>query len=146
MSWGALMSTRVSWIRCTLEYPRHAFQPEELLTFIEMRPFTASWRDLGLSDQDLMALQIMIMLRPRGFPVVPGSGGLRKLRFAPAAWSQGKRGAIRVCYVHFADYGVVLLVLAYGKSEKDNLSAAEKKAIRQLIQRQEVVFSQRVVR
>lgn len=127
-------------------YPGHAFKPEDLLTFVEMDGFSDDWKDLGLNDEDLMALQISIMLRPKGAPVIPGTSGLRKVRFAPSGWKTGKSGAIRVCYVHFQEYGVVLLVVAYSKDEADDIPAAYKKAYRELIQRENKALSKGVIR
>jgi hypothetical protein len=78
---------------------------EELLYFIETTEFTKSWEKLGLDDEDdLLALQLSIMAAPRRSPIIKGTGGLRKLRFAPAAWKVGARGAVRVCYVYFEEY------------------------------------------
>jgi hypothetical protein len=114
-----------------------------LLDFIELKPFTNAWDSLGLDDDALTALQLAIMVDPTTGDVIPGTGGLRKMRFAPHAWHQGKRGALRVCYVYFAEYGIVLLVIVYAKSEKDDLSHAEKTTIRDLIERQEKELSRR---
>jgi hypothetical protein len=108
---------------------------EESLTFIETGVFTASWQRLRLTDDDLSALQSSIMSRPKGQPVIQGTGGLRKIRFAAQGQSRGKSGGFRACYVYFDEFGVVLLVVVYPKNEKDNISAAHKKAIRQLISR-----------
>jgi len=111
-------------------------RPEDLLHFVELRSFTEVWdNELGLTDNDLLALQISIMLRPAAAPVVQGTGGLRKLRFAPLRSTKGKRGGIRVCYVHFEEFGIVLLVSAYAKSRRDDLSENEKRGIRILIER-----------
>ena len=126
-----------------MSYPKHRFQPEDLLDFIELEPFTNAWNRLGLDDDALAALQLAIMADPTAGDVIAGTGGLRKLRFSPPAWHQGKRGALRVCYVYFAEYGIVLLVIVYAKGEKDNLSHAEKKAIRDLIERQARELSRR---
>jgi hypothetical protein len=122
---------------CTLVYPKHALSPEDLLNFIETKVFARAWKDLGLSDDDLFVLQIAMMGDPKGPPVIPGTGGLRKLRFSPPEWRRGKRGALRVCYVYFEEYAIILLVIAYAKGEKDALSAREKRTIRDLIEQQE---------
>jgi hypothetical protein len=120
--------------KVTLRYPRHAFRPEELLNFIELRAFTSAWdHDLGLTDEDLTALQILIMIRPKGAPVIAGTDGLRKLRFSPPGAHEGKSGGIRVCYVYFEEFGIVLLVAAYSKHRKDDLTDAQRKTIRRLI-------------
>ena len=73
------------------------------------------------------------MHAPEASPVIKGTGGLRKLRFAPMRWQIGKSGAIRVCYVYFKPQWTVLLVMAYGKNRKDTLTAAEKSGIAQYI-------------
>jgi len=118
----------------TLVYPKHQFKPEDLLTFVELGDFTKNWEKLRLNDEeDLAALQIMIMLNPRKAPVVEGTGGLRKMRFAPDSWNTGKSGATRICYVYFEDFGLVLLVTAYGKNEKDTLSKRERSDIKKYL-------------
>lgn len=122
---------------CTLVYPEHALSPEDLLNFIETKVFTREWKTLGLSDDDLFALQILLMGGPKRPPVIPGTGGLRKVRFSPPAWRKGKRGALRVCYVYFEEYAIVLLVIVYAKGEKDSLSAREKAIIKRMIEEQE---------
>ena len=86
-------------------------------------------------EDDLTALQLAIMFAPDGAPVVKGTGGLRKLRFAPAKWNTGTSGATRVCCVYFGDYGIVLLVYVYDKHQKETLTDAEKKVIRGFIDR-----------
>lgn len=123
----------------TVTFPRHLFSdPKDLLVFLEMPGFMDDWSDLDLDvEDDLLALQITIMLDPQGSPVVPGTGGLRKLRFAPPNWNKGKRGALRVCYVFFEELGIVLLVVAYSKAEHDDLTEAGKKAMKKEIERQE---------
>lgn len=55
-----------------------------------------------------------------------GTGGLRKLRFAPPSWHTGKRGATRVCYVHVIRAEAVGLVAIFATNEKENLSAEDK--------------------
>lgn len=74
------------------------------------------------------------MKNPSLAPVMSGTGGLRKLRFAPRRWKRGKRGAIRVCYAYFPRHYLILLVMAYSKAEKDNLARHEKLAIKTYLQ------------
>jgi hypothetical protein len=86
---------------------------------------------------------VLIMFGPKDAPVVAGTGGLRKLRYAPSGWSHGKRGGVRVCYVHYEALGVVLLVTAYAKGRKEDLTAGEKKTIAKLIREVEVYLQGR---
>jgi hypothetical protein len=50
-----------------------------------------------LDDEEYRRLQIALMLRPEQGPVIPGSGGLRKVRWA--VLGAGKRGGLRIIYV-----------------------------------------------
>lgn len=113
-----------------------------LVDFLELRPFTAAWTDLGLTDDDLAALEAQILAGPPG-PVVRGTGGLRKLRVAPARWGTGKRGALRVAYAHFPVYRVVALVGIYAKSARDDMSAAQKHGYRQVLARIETSLARK---
>ena len=119
---------------------------DEFLTFIEMRGFSDDWKALGLGDSELEALQFLLMADPLRSSVMQGTGGLRKLRFAPASWNRGKRDSIRICYVHFVEFRTVLLVFAYPKSKKDDLDSSERKLIKDLIVRQEQAFRRRADR
>ena len=109
------------------------YDSRRLLSFIEMHGFYEDWIGLGCGDDELMALQYMIIRSPTSSPVIPGTGGLRKLRFARSKGNIGKRGGVRVCYAYFPDAGIVLLVRAYPKSKKDDLAAQEKKTIKQFL-------------
>jgi hypothetical protein len=129
--------------RGSLVYPKHSFDPEDLLTFVELRPFTRRWSSLDLDTDDLLALQIAIMCDPSGPPIIPGTGGLRKLRFAPPHWNTGKRGALRVCFAFFEEHKKVLLAIVYGKNEKDSLTQAEKQQIKKLLAAVEKEFDGR---
>jgi len=64
--------------KITLTYPDHLLDPDHLVTFIEADGFSDDWKKLGLSDEDLWVAQIMIGAHPKGSPVIPGTGGLRK--------------------------------------------------------------------
>ena len=85
------------------------------------------------SDDDLAALQTALMLHPSAGTVIPGSGGLRKLRFA--ARGHGKRGGARIIYYWVQDDGQIFLLYAYAKNETSNLTAAQARLLRQLIDR-----------
>jgi hypothetical protein len=52
-----------------------------MFSFIETRLFTKLVLDY-LSDEDYAALQAALMQHPDSGPVIPGSGGVRKLRWA----------------------------------------------------------------
>jgi hypothetical protein len=112
------------------------FNPERFLRFIELDEFAEDWQSLGLDREiDWWNLEIDIMENPEVGDVIPGAGGLRKMRFGRSGQQVGKRSGVRVCYVYFPEHLTVLLVLAYGKSEKADLTAREKKYISAYIER-----------
>ena len=59
-----------------------------------------------------------------------GTGGVRKIRFAPPSWNMGKSGTTRVCYALFVNIDTVYLLTMFGKNQKANLTADEKASIR----------------
>jgi hypothetical protein len=109
------------------------FQPEEWPRFVGFPAFTRDWERLGLGDAALRALEIEILKGPSRAPVIPGTGGLRKIRFTDSGSCRGKRGAYRVCYVVFPEYGTIALVIVFGKTEKDDLTRADCNAIARMV-------------
>ena len=75
------------------------------------------------------------MASPSARPVIPGCGGLRKLRFARRDSDRGKSGSYRVFYVYFPEYGIVLLMAILAKSDKSDLTKADKSALARVISR-----------
>lgn len=60
------------------------------------------------------------------------TGGVRKMRFAFE--DRGKSGSVRVIYIDFEVYEKIFLLTAYPKSEKDNLSKAERNEFKQIVE------------
>lgn len=104
-------------------------------TFIQTKEFTRNWEDLGFNDDDLRRLELQILSDPQIGAVMRGTGKLRKMRFALG--NSGKSGGTRVCYVDFLTLGTIYLITVYPKSEKENLTSAERNEIRRMIDRLE---------
>lgn len=101
-------------------------------SFIIMPEFEKQWAKMGLTDNDLKRLQYELLYDPKIGDVMQGTGGLRKVRFSFE--NRGKSGSARVVYVDFAVYEKIFLITAYPKNEKDNLSQAERNAVKKLIE------------
>ena len=99
--------------------------------FVMLPEFDRKWKDMGLTDRELKALQEELTINPQKGDVMQGTGGLRKSRVAFEG--KGKSGSARVCYVDFAVYERIYLITAYSKDEKDNLSKAERNEVKKLI-------------
>lgn len=100
-------------------------------TFIEVPIFTRRWKEIGLGDEELQTLQIMLLKDPESGPVMEGTGGIRKVRFPLE--NRGKSGSVRVCYTDFAEYEVTYLITAFEKKEQENLSNEEKVVLKKLV-------------
>ena len=64
---------------------------------------------------------------PEAGDVIPGTGGVRKLRWGRSG--SGKRGGARVVYFHYRADCPLYLLLAYAKAQAADLTADEKKAV-----------------
>ena len=62
-----------------------------------------------------------------------GTGGVRKIRFAPPSWQTGKSGAARVCFITLVEVEHCYLLAIFAKNEKANLTAAERNGMRTLV-------------
>jgi hypothetical protein len=100
--------------------------------FIQLPEFDRGWTRLGLSDGDLARLQEEIKKNPRLGAVIPGTGGLRKMRFAFEG--RGKSGSTRILYIDILIIETVILLGVYAKGEKETLTDAEKNSLRSLVE------------
>ncbi len=87
----------------------------QIYDFREMEDFTRNWHRLNLSDDDLAALQLRLMINPEEGKVIPGMKGLRKLRIR--ASGRGKRGGARVLYIVYRTSQLIALHDVYTKNE-----------------------------
>ena len=88
--------------------------------------------DLKLLDpESYRLLQLRLVAEPEAGVVIQGTGGLRKIRWQGSG--RGKRGGIRVIYYWATSDGVLLMLLAYPKNERDDLSAEQKKVLVALV-------------
>ena len=99
-------------------------------TFIRLESFLKAWEDIGLTEGDYQNLEDMLLENPQLGPVIEGSGGVRKVRFAVPG--TGKRGGARVIYVDVVVEKAVYFLYAYPKSVKDDLTKDEIKAFRKI--------------
>jgi hypothetical protein len=99
----------------------------KLLEFVETAVF-ARQIDNYLSPDEYRDFQAALMADPKKGAVIPGSGGLRKIRVA--CQGKGKRGGARIIYYLITRKGVILLLFAYPKNVQDDLGASQLKELR----------------
>ena len=74
---------------------------------------------------------VWLAANPLSGDVIPGSGGLRKVRWSRTG--MGKRGGTRVIYYNELQEGHIWLLIAYTKAKFDNLPAAFLKQLKEAI-------------
>ena len=100
-------------------------------TFIQTHEFSRRWDELGFDDDDLRKLELDIMNNPDKYPIMQGTGGLRKARISLD--NKGKSGGARVCFVDFIFAETIYLITVYGKKEKANLTKEERNEVKKAI-------------
>ena len=98
---------------------------------VETRTFTKRVDEL-LSVEDYRLLQLELVRRPEAGKVIPGTGGLRKFRWA--ASGRGKRGGARIIYFWHQASQQVLMLFAFAKNERDDLTFAQRRALRRIVE------------
>jgi hypothetical protein len=99
------------------------------ITVLQLPKFKAEATEL-IGTEGIEALANYLAGHPDAGAVIPGAGGARKLRWA--AKGKGKRGGARVIYVYVVIAASVYLIRCYAKSVKTDLTADEKKELRQI--------------
>lgn len=99
------------------------------ITVVELDEFLAATHKL-MDDEDRAELVEYLSYHPMAGVVIPGTGGVRKLRWGLEG--RGKRGGARVIY-YFHDMEMPLyLITAYAKNERENVSQAEINTLQKL--------------
>jgi mRNA-degrading endonuclease RelE of RelBE toxin-antitoxin system len=101
------------------------------MRFIETPIFTRELRKF-LRDEEYRALQLALLLRPAQGNIIPGSGGLRKIRWGTKG--KGKRGGCRIIYYWDKSKEAFYMLLAYQKSKQENLTPEQLKTLSKLVQ------------
>lgn len=99
-------------------------------TVVELPEFIKCAKKLGLSDEEREAIVDLIASNPDAGDEISGTGGMRKLRIAGKG--KGKSGGYRAITFFSGQDIPVFLVTMYGKSQKDNITDAEKNVMKSL--------------
>jgi len=98
--------------------------------FVETPIFTREVTEV-LTDDEYRGVQLALLFRPEQGPLIPKSGGLRKIRWKRSGG--GKRGGLRLIYYWDKDHDTVYMLFVYPKSDQEDLTPSQLKTLRKLV-------------
>jgi len=103
--------------------------------FVELPAFERN-RSEYLTDEGFRGLQNEMIKTPEAGDLIPGTGGLRKLRHGDTTRGKGKRGGLRIIYFWWEPKRQFWLFTLYDKDELDDLSPKEKAVLKTLLKQE----------
>jgi mRNA-degrading endonuclease RelE of RelBE toxin-antitoxin system len=85
-----------------------------------------------LDAESYRLLQLRLAADPEAGSLIPGTGGLRKIRWRGSG--RGKSGGVRVIYYWARAYDTILLLMMFAKSERSDLTRDQKKILRRIVE------------
>jgi len=101
------------------------------MKIIETPIFTKRVKTI-LEDEEYRLLQNELISKPESGKIIPGSGGLRKIRWSGSG--RGKRGGSRLIYYWFRKDEIILMLMIYTKNETDDLTKGQIKILKSLVE------------
>jgi hypothetical protein len=100
-------------------------------TVVETPTYLTQAKRAGVSAEELNAIAMHIAADPACGDLIPGTGGARKVRFAPSG--RGKRDGYRVIHFFAADDVPVFLLAIISKGQRADLTQSEKNELRKIL-------------
>ena len=94
----------------------------KMITVVETVSFVANAKCCMSDDERIEAIN-MLAANPECGDIVPGGGGIRKVRFAIG--SKGKSSGVRIIYYFHNERVPVFLLAVFAKNDQANLTKAE---------------------
>ena len=85
----------------------------------------------ALSDDEYSELQQAMVINPEAGVVIPGGGGLRKLRWAVPG--KGKSAGLRIIYYWYASNDRIYMLFVYKKSEQEDLTSKQLSILKEYV-------------
>lgn len=104
------------------------------LLFVEMVGFTEDLPDYFPTDEHYQHFQTFLMKNQQAGDVVQGTSGLRKVRWPDARRGKGKRGGLRILYLHIPEVNKIYILDVYDKDEADDLSTDQRKRLSAMVE------------
>jgi len=104
-----------------------------MLTILETAAYLGAALDAGMTEEERAAVVDILAANPTAGDVMPGYGGVRKLRVAKPG--RGKSGRYPATPYFVGDEVPVFLLTVFGKNERANLTKAERHRLAALTKR-----------
>lgn len=114
-------------------------------TVTKLKSFRKAALAAGMSETDIETLINYLATHPDAGDVIEGTGGCRKIRWAIEGNNKGKSGGVRTITLFSGDGFPVFLITTFGKSEKVNLSKAERNGLKTLADQIVQEYSKRIL-
>lgn len=102
------------------------------MRIVRLKPYLRAMVGMGMSDSAMREIEAAILAAPEANPMIKGLRGVRKARFARLG--TGKSGGGRAIYYVALKGSLLAMLTAYPKSEKDDLTPDDRKAILRAIE------------
>lgn len=112
--------------------PKNLSQPRTF-QFVEAPAFSR-YREDYLDDEAFAELQRSIATNPEAGDLIPGAGGIRKMRWKDPRRGKGKRGGLRVIYYCFLSDEEIWLLTLYDKNEAIDLTKEQRDQLRRALE------------
>jgi|WetSurMetagenome_2_1015567.scaffolds.fasta_scaffold680010_1 hypothetical protein len=99
------------------------------IAVVETPEFLAASRKL-MDETERSSLVLYLAHNPEAGDLMPGTGGVRKLRWALEG--RGKRGGARVIYYFHSERMPLFIITAYAKNVRDDLDEADKNDLKRM--------------
>jgi len=99
-------------------------------TFVRLPEFEKQCKHIGLNEDDIRDIELILLDNPLFGDLIRGTGGIRKIRIALP--NRGKSSGARVVYLDFAYYETIYFITVYDKAETTELTKAEKNELKAL--------------
>jgi hypothetical protein len=100
------------------------------MQIVENHVFTRRIKGL-LSDDEYNKLQRALVADPEAGVVIPGGGGLRKLRWVVPG--KGKSGGLRIIYYLYVSKEIIYMLFVYSKSEQKDLTGKQVNVLKEYL-------------
>jgi hypothetical protein len=114
----------------------------KLVQFVEAPAFSR-YRDEYLDDDGIRELQQGLATNPEAGDLIPGAGGIRKLRWKDSRRGKGKRGGLRIIYYWFLSDEEIWLLTLFDKDEAADLTKGERDQLRRAMEAERAARKQR---